>query len=279
MNNVTSVQFFSGIEVLCLVLRRLAYPCRYTDLTLIFHRPKSELCMLFNLGINFIHDKFSTRLTDMSQPWLTVPSMLQYCEVLVGKGSQIQYCWGMVDGTVRQMCRPTRHQREVCNGHHRVHALKFQSIVTPNGLIANLYGPMAGRRHDSALLHASGVQAYMQQNMISPDGQPMCIYGDPAYPLTAHVKRPHRGQHLTAEQQAFNTAMSRVRQCVEWEFGKVVRLWAFLDFNFFFKLYLSPVGKLYMVGVLLTNCHTCLHGSETSQYFKLNPPSLEEYLY
>ena len=269
--------------MLCMVLRRVAYPCRYADLTLMFHRPKPELCncMLFNLGINFIYERFSTRLTDMSQPWLTVPSLLHYCEVLIAKGSQLQYCWGMIDGTVRKMCRQTRHQREVFNGHHRVHAIKFQSIVIPNGLIANLYGPMAGRRHDSALLHASGVQAYMQQNMISPDGQPMCIYGDPAYPLTAHVKRPHRGQHLTPQEQAFNTAMSMsgVRQCVEWEFGKVVRLWAFLDFEKNLKLFLSPVGKLYMVGVLLTNCHTCLHGSETSQYFQLNPPSLEEYLY
>ena len=73
--------------------------------------------------------------------------------------------------------------------------------------------------------------------------------------------------------------MSSVRQCVEWEFEKVVRLWAFFDFGKNLKLFLSPVGKLYIVGVLLTNCHTCLRESETSEYFQLNPPSLEEYLY
>ena len=74
------------------------------------------------------------------------------------------------------------------------------------------------------------------------------------------MKIPHRGQHLTPQEQAFNTAISGVRQCVEWEFRKVVRLWAFLDCRKNLKVFLSPVGKVYMVGVILSNCHTCLHG-------------------
>ena len=30
----------------------------------------------------------------------------------------------------------------IMDRHKRVHALTFQSIVTPNGIIANLYGPV-----------------------------------------------------------------------------------------------------------------------------------------
>eukprot|EP00697_Spironema_sp_BW2_P008062 gnl/Spiro4/22556_TR11125_c0_g1_i1.p1 gnl/Spiro4/22556_TR11125_c0_g1~~gnl/Spiro4/22556_TR11125_c0_g1_i1.p1 ORF type:complete len:160 (-),score=19.62 gnl/Spiro4/22556_TR11125_c0_g1_i1:29-478(-) len=30
--------------------------------------------------------------------------------------------------------------------------------------------------------------------------------------------------------------------------------------------------------VLLTNCHTCLYGSQTGDYFSLHPPALEVYL-
>ena len=33
----------------------------------------------------------------------------------------------------------------------RVYALKYQSIVTPDGLIAHLYGPIEGRREDSGI--------------------------------------------------------------------------------------------------------------------------------
>src|SRR4051794_28192081 len=42
--------------------------------------------------------------------------------------------WGFIDGTVRPIARPTRHQRQVYNGHKRVHAIKFQSAVERPGL-------------------------------------------------------------------------------------------------------------------------------------------------
>ena len=34
------------------------------------------------------------------------------------------------------------NQRVVYNDHKRVHALKFQAVTLPNGLIANIYGPV-----------------------------------------------------------------------------------------------------------------------------------------
>ena len=51
-------------------------------------------------------------------------------------------CWGFVDGTVRPIARPGEYQRVLYNGYKRVHALKFQSVVAPNGMIANLHGPV-----------------------------------------------------------------------------------------------------------------------------------------
>ena len=38
-------------------------------------------------------------------------------------------CWGFIDGAVRPICRPGENQRVVYNGHKRVHALKYQSII------------------------------------------------------------------------------------------------------------------------------------------------------
>jgi hypothetical protein len=269
----------SGMEVLCTVLARLAYPCRFTDLTIKFDRPKTEICHLFSLGIDHIFSLFSNRLTVFNHPWLSIPNLMQYAQAISAMGSPLPHCWGFIDGTVRAMCKPGQYQREVYNGHHRVHGLKFQSVVTPNGLIANLYGPMCGRRHDAALLHASGILQHMQQHLYTPAGTPLYLYGDAAYPLTPHLRRPHRGQQLTPAQMNFNKAMSTVRMSVEWEFGKILRYFAFLDFDKNLKLFLSPIGKLYIVGALLSNCHTCLYGSQTSNYFGLTPPSLEEYLY
>lgn len=51
-------------------------------------------------------------------------------------------CWGFVDGTVRPIARPGEHQKVIYNGHKKVHALKFQSVVAPNGMIATLCGPV-----------------------------------------------------------------------------------------------------------------------------------------
>jgi hypothetical protein len=69
-----------------------------------------------------------------------------------------------------------------------------------------------------------------------------------------------------------------VRVAVEWGYGRIVRYFAFLDFKKNLKVFLQPVAVYYAVGALLTNCHTCLYGSQTSRYFGIAPPSLEEYL-
>ena len=37
--------------------------------------------------------------------------------------------------------------RVLYNGHKRVHALKFQSVVLPSGMIAHMYGPV-GKLND-----------------------------------------------------------------------------------------------------------------------------------
>ena len=68
--------------------------------------------------------------------------ILHLSEVIKEKGAALQTCWGFIDGTVRPISRPGRNQRVMYNGHKKVHSIKFQSIATPNGLIANLYGPV-----------------------------------------------------------------------------------------------------------------------------------------
>ena len=60
-----------------------------------------------------------------------------------------------MDGTVRQISRPGDNQHLVYNGHKRVPALKFQAVVIPSGLVANLYGPVEGQRHDAGMLEES----------------------------------------------------------------------------------------------------------------------------
>ena len=77
--------------------------------------------------------------------------------------------------------------------------------------------------------------------------------------------------------QAFNAEMSNVRTSVEWLFGDIINYFKFLDFKKNLKIGLSSVGKMYLVCALLRNALTCLYGNQTSQYFGLDPPSLQDY--
>ncbi|CAH3147117.1 unnamed protein product, partial [Pocillopora meandrina] len=111
-----------GMEGLCMLLKRLAYPSRYSDMITRFGRPTTV--------------------------------------------------FGFVDGTVRPISKPGDMQRIVYHGHKRVHALKFQSVALPNGLIANMFGPVEGRRHDAGMLHDSGLLNDLEAYAYLATGRP-----------------------------------------------------------------------------------------------------------
>lgn len=123
----------------------------------------------------------------------------------------------------------------------------------------------------------SGLLIELNHYAYSPTGQPLCIYGDPAYPLRLHLQAPYRNSHLIAEQQSFNSSMSTTRAAVEWVFGDISTYFALLNFKKNLKIGLSPVGKLYSIGAQLRNALTCLYGNTTSTFFNLDPPTIEEY--
>ena len=174
--------------------------------------------------------------------------------------------------------RSRQNQRILYNGHKRIHAIKFQSVVTPNGLVSNLFGLVEGKRHDSAMLAESGLLGQLQQHSHAPNGRVLCIYGDPAYPLRIQLQAPFRGPGLNAQQVDFNKSMIRVRVSVEWVFGDIINYFKFMDFRKNLKVSLSAVGKMYMVCACLQNCSTCLYGNQVSSFFDCEPPNINTYL-
>lgn len=127
------------------------------------------------------------------------------------------------------------------------------------------------------MLGDSGLLQDLDQHAFSTTGQAMCLYGDPAYPLHLHLQSPFRDAQLTPEMQAYNKSMSATRVSVEWVFGEVINSFKFLDFKKNLKIRLSSVGKMYVVCALLQNAITCLYGNQTSKFFNLEPPSVQEY--
>ena len=131
-----------GIEGLCMLLKRTSFPCRYSDMIYRFGRPVPVLSMVTNQVVDYIYQAHAHRITQWNNQLLNPASLQFYADAIGRKGAALENCFGFVDGTVRPISRPNEHQSTVYNGHKRVHALKFQSVTLPNGLIANLYRPV-----------------------------------------------------------------------------------------------------------------------------------------
>ena len=130
------------IEGLCMLLKRLTYPSRYSDLIPRFGRPVPLLSMISNTVLDFIYNEQGHKITQWNNSLLNPANLEVYAAAISDNGAALDNCIGFIDGTARPICRPGELQRIVYNGHKRVHALKFQSVTLPNGMIANMYGPV-----------------------------------------------------------------------------------------------------------------------------------------
>lgn len=190
----------------------------------------------------------------------------------------LKNCVGFIDGSNQYTDKPGIYESVLYNGHKRAHLVKWQGIMFPNGIMPMPFGPINGRRNDAFMLHQSGVIPALRR-ACRRAGRTYQLYGDPAYPLSPWLSAPFQDPGLlTAAEARFNEDMSSARVAVEWGFGKIKVNWAYLDFKKGMKPYQCDIQKFWPVAQILTNCHTCLYGSQTSNYFDVLPPRLEVYL-
>ena len=125
----------NNIEALCILLKTLSYPCFLSDMTPLFGRNPSEICLIFNCVLHYNYNRFNHLLSSWNQDILQLNSLALYCNLI----HQKNYL-GFVNGKVLRISCPKVNQNIVYNGHKRVHGIKFQSLALPNGLIGKLSG-------------------------------------------------------------------------------------------------------------------------------------------
>lgn len=271
----------TGQTALCVLLRRLAYPNRLTDLENMFGLSSPALSATANYLIKYLEGHKGYLLYNLKNvKYINQQLQIEkFCNAIRDKGAPLLNCWGFIDGTARRICRPSVNQELYFSGHKRFHCVKYQSIMAPDGIIVSLHGAYPGRRHDAGMYAESEIYPQLKaMSRLSNYHKNYVIYGDPAYPISDVLINPYRGGRLSEQEQIFNTSMSAVRQSVEWGFQKVCTDFAFCDYHKNQKLMLQGISNMYKVCILLSNCHTCLYGSQTGSYFNLEPPLLEEYL-
>ncbi|OWZ24570.1 hypothetical protein PHMEG_000394 [Phytophthora megakarya] len=255
----------TGVKAMCSVLYKLAVPMRWVDLSESFGHSPSGLSNIFlHTTLHLNGDLLDSKLEEFS-------------EAMFAAGAPYTKIWCFIDGTVRRVCRPQPQkvcgkrkyltQQSVYNGHKRKHSLKFQSLMTPDGMISHLFGPFPGRNHD--IKYNSRCDERFKDYRIFRD----CAYGRDDVMLSPFGKAVG---NMTAVQLQISSSMRKLRVSVEW----VLNYWKTLDVKSNLRTGTQPVGKMYHVGVLMNNCITCLRGGNTaSDYFKVKFPNIREYLH
>lgn len=264
----------------CILLRRLAYPTRWADLEHMFGMHKSRPSEVFHEAVNSLYANHAELVTTFRTDLLRERASL-YSKAVEESGGPLDCCVGFIDGTKLKIAKPGGPaviQQSVYSGHKRQHCLTFQTVSTPDGLIFHIYGPMEGRRSDNYLYYKSEIDSFLQDNM-KIDGKQYCIYGDQAYVLRPWMQVGYPRRQATPEQLRYNAEMNAARIAVEWSYGEVKASWATQDYARKLQTGTVPVGKLYILCVLLRNFKTCLgHSTIATGHFQCTPPTLEQYI-
>ena len=293
----------TSFEAFLIVMHRLANPGKWASSTKIFgpHKMCHLSSMLTQCMACMLQQK-SHLITNLPEYYTNPANLRKFASAVYKKTGLLHNIVAFIDGTCKRICRPKYFQRAFFSGHKRYHCLKFQHLLFPDGIIGHQYGPIEGRHSDSWLFNASNMETLLKTRFRSPYGPvhvpppgsgvppphvhdghvQYAIFADSGYArMGNYVHTPYRRAHPppTEAEKTFNKAMSRARVAIEWSFGKIVNIFAFLSYWRQLKIWLVPVGQYYQLATLMANCHTCLYGSQTTQHFEVAPPSLEEYLH
>jgi nuclease HARBI1 len=265
----------TSLVALCMLLRRLTFPNRLSDLYREFGYDDTSLSFLINEILDIIVTKYRAHL----ELWTSLtPGHVATCAQAVTTAyPAVSGIWGFLDGTFRRVARPSKGQRDQYSGYKRSHGQQYQAVITPDGIIVSLKGASLGSRNDLRMWHESGLDATLTP-LVTRGNYVNHLYGDKAYQGQNLIMAPYRAP-LTPPQKVYNAAMSGLRVAVEHGFGRVTSLWAYTDLKKSQKTLLVPTASYYYAMVLFTNLRTCMNGgNQISEQFDMAPPSVDEYL-
>ena len=238
-------------------------------------------------------------LTNNMEYW--VPMMQACANSIRAKCSTLgcdfpeNFCvFAFTDNTMNATCRPgggpTRDganaprndpniQRAWYNGWKKLHGMKWQTVDMPNGMNFAVWGAVSCRHNDLFTLLHSDLNNKLSTVQVG-NAMQFKIYGDSAYVhlLESHILARHNYEVNTPEEILQNRVMSSCREQIEWDYGDIGRYFHLVDYKYVLQMRKMPVAAMYLTAMILRNALNCLTPGIASQYFHLNPPTLEHWL-
>lgn len=290
---------FHGEEFLLIGLYRLHLPTTISDgsFKTIFGLGHTAVSMVFNAFIEFLVNNWGYLLFDNLQFWLPY---LPDCAQAVRDKCNEKGCYfppgglrvaGFIDNTMNATCRPgggpardgqnaPRNdpliQRAWYNGWKKMHGMKYQTVDLPNGMNMHVWGPISIRHNDLTSLRDSHINDLLVDLQHDREYQ-WVIYGDSAYVHVpdSHILARHHNDNNTERQTLENRALSACRECIEWDYGDVGKMWAMVDYKKKLKIQQMQVKKIYVSAMILRNAFVTMNAGITSEYFNIVPPTFE----
>jgi len=138
-------------------------------------------------------------LFQLDRRCLTKGTLAQFVNDI--RTSAFRNVWGMLDGTCRPICRPTRAQHVYYSGMTSSHCIKFLCITLPNGILCYANGPHAGIRHDARIFREHLKPLLEQDSHYLLNGQPLVLLADSGFPKNPHLLKRTTLPLSHAEQQ------------------------------------------------------------------------------
>ena len=138
-------------------------------------------------------------------------------------------CIGAIDGTHVFIRRPSENPTDFLNRKNR-YSFNVQAVCDYRYCFTDVVVKWPGSVHDARIFANSAINKCLRQEEIprcmkviveDEDPVPICILGDPAYPLLPFLMKEFPGGGNTAAEQLFGYRLSSARMVIECSFGRL----------------------------------------------------------